>query len=1281
MSILVPKAIPGLWNKRMFIEMSRRVNIMSHPCEKGLLAVTQLKRGNSSRVSELISPGTTLFHDLYEDSSRRISTCSSKVEPNKLGAQKDAKTATLPKSARRLRSGGTVPWVQDDMESVGHLMSPAVTPRTPRSARTLLPEQINEHETVTMSPRMHYPDDEDDLEKARESIQKKKRVRYLLSLVNFNVVNKGVLLHAASSYGNTLLLKGIMSSPMCKPQKQDKSSFSPFLYALANYSPEASEFCLGNEMGPFEADPFTDVLCFVLLRRFNFQTNHQTLRKLLNRFTIAKETIRGIKMILIPKTEMMKKFWLRGTLLNLNQDVYDDEYLVRLIQLAIKHDNGAVSSRLLMVMAATGQSMILSAILGVVKDPTHLTEMFKRKVVHNATVLDLLFVLAPSRLTKEQHQPEYLERMKIINAMSDVVRLEIAARTLSAAVRKNLLPMVEMIVKDHTRNHLPLQPAELWYEALYKAAEKGELDFINTICVAEINAKPEEVQAAMLKALCLACLRRHRHIANRLLLFKMPLNARVEGVTGKEDEEARLSLDCAIQGGDSVIASLILQTMEETGMIPHPQDILKCIFMAFEKGMEAIVENLLRFAHVVSPTLVTVRICHMLFLSAATKGSGVVCVRFLSLPDFNVNAKDENGFTALHYASMHGKHGLVQEIVRHCNTSVEIQTPEGWTPLDLARAFGHLSLATRLVTEFKGVQGYGFGYLMNHSWLRYYLKQNEELGEDESAPVMTFSAGARSRDLGIVSLVKQGNDLAASCMIEVAQESIVACFLYMYHHFPLLHFCAKSNCYRTLDILMKLIEAQPTQNLKEYLQKEVSGKIPLCVAVESCNVQCIKLLVKAFFPKDWRYSLTGESMLHFAAKTNKPEVIEIFKEFMDNELLQAQDKDGLIPATTAVALGHHTTLHYFLGGLRFAEKLHHDHMTTTYWCVLCLLDCCIGWSRVFLQSDGIPLTGNGRNIFQRHRTESGFCVYSHNGSQALTSHTLHTIHSWVRLGASKELLTAALSTMQYSMNGFKSELFLQLSRKTRYEILDDFIRNGKAEIACYLYEKLCPSLEMKDKVWHFMNAVAFGREEVVKKILQLSGEEMSKINYEGDYSAIDVAIAFGHTNLISIVADAFENQTSLTSLKYFSTERSSLPLNVKWSLGLASIGDKDWRASIDYSTERLSHVDVYLSKSGAINSFPADLLPRDIMPMSLRDKAIEVNHKSLQNVITELGVTDIYLTSVLVSKAVLCRYYDNVDERSDGWAAVQKIVLHCVTSGSQESAKTELQWKDLHDTV
>jgi hypothetical protein len=84
-----------------------------------------------------------------------------------------------------------------------------------------------------------------------------------------------------------------------------------------------------------------------------------------------------------------------------------------------------------------------------------------------------------------------------LRCISSETRLSLQPQTLRGAIKKNLLPMLEMVVKDHIRNRLPLQFSGLWFESIFKAASNGDVHFVNTVCAANLNVKVST---------CLSCL-------------------------------------------------------------------------------------------------------------------------------------------------------------------------------------------------------------------------------------------------------------------------------------------------------------------------------------------------------------------------------------------------------------------------------------------------------------------------------------------------------------------------------------------------------------------------------------------------------------------------------------------------------------------------------------------------------------------------------------------------------------------------------------------------------
>ncbi len=58
-------------------------------------------------------------------------------------------------------------------------------------------------------------------------------------------------------------------------------------------------------------------------------------------------------------------------------------------------------------------------------------------------------------------------------------------------------------------------------------------------------------------------------------------------------------------------------------------------------------------------------------------------------PDIDVNAETPHKMTALFAAAKAGHKGVVKKLVKRPDCSVNVQTDEGWTPLNMAIHNGH----------------------------------------------------------------------------------------------------------------------------------------------------------------------------------------------------------------------------------------------------------------------------------------------------------------------------------------------------------------------------------------------------------------------------------------------------------------------------------------------------------------------------------------------------------------------------------------------------------------
>ncbi|XP_076440346.1 LOW QUALITY PROTEIN: uncharacterized protein LOC143279908 [Babylonia areolata] len=1170
-----------------------------------------------------------------------------------------------------------------------------------------------------------YPVSEEDTTVTSDNEEERRRnLSYLLSLVHYAGQKGATLVHAAAAVGDKALLQDLVRSPYCHAQLAFSRTFSPFLFALANSRVDTIRACLQHGLGPYDDDPLHYTLARLVLARCGVRDSEESLRGMLRHQKVDPDTVTAVMDLVSSRAACSAKVRDICTHITASECVCTEHDLVRLVGEVVKARKGLVSDVLLVTAAVTGKLWVFKSIMDSVERTDKLAEQCTRVILPKASFVDLLFLFAPRRMTPLAHDPEYSDRMKILRCLSSEAPLVLQPQTLRAAIRKNVLPMLEVVIKDHARHDLPLQPSSLWFQSLFKGATIGDFHYVNTLCGANLNVKVNILQSALLRAVCLACLHRRKQIVNRLLLFKLPLLTSVTDLPGEFYMQPQLVLEAAIEGGDSVIASLILQTMEETGLSPSQEDILRSIFMAFRKGMEPIIDNLLMFAHEVAPSLVSMNICHRLFLVAARSGHGRICSKFLNLEKLNVSAKDPHGFTALHYACMYNRTSLVRAIIAVAPSSVSCETPEGLTPLDLARCMGNWELAFELIGVHGAARGVGFAeaQVQTQGWMKRLLMLNEQCGEPGHGDLVRTTC-CPSREMTIQNLIRRADDRAARCMLEVAQESMISVMLEDYTTYPLLHLCARHGCPTSLLLLLKLVDAQPELDNNVLLEHEVGGMIPLALAIRGGHVACTRHLIGWHSPATWRLKATGESILHLAAKTGQEEIIRLVSGRAGKELLQAQDRDGLIPATSAIAYGHHHVLKPLLQACASRRSC------TTSTCRRRIGACSACWTCVWAgprpssRAETCPSTvkaatsssGTARRrdspsartlervlcwvaCWTRLKVARAFCSgrLRGSGSPAPTcvcgtsrawgparglSHPLDSLTSWARAGASLELLQHALGSMQLASRPHRAPLFLMLSHMTRFDALRHAVRKKQADLATYLYSKLRPAFDVAQKREFFRHACAQGLNTLVETMLDTDPDLDFLTPDTSHASPLDLALAFGHTDTAALLLQKVQGETILESLSELRALTPFLSVRTRGMLGLCRVGDEEWRTSMDYGTERLSHLDLYLIAHPQASGFPESLLPRDVMGGRVLGREVEVDPHHMQTCVSDLAVEDTWLTAHVLCRAVLGRYHTEIQPESEEWKTIDKITIHCIPDTSDEEARVIVQGHRLHDYI
>ena len=88
----------------------------------------------------------------------------------------------------------------------------------------------------------------------------------------------------------------------------------------------------------------------------------------------------------------------------------------------------------------------------------------------------------------------------------------------------------------------------------------------------------------------------------------------------------------------------------------------------------------------------------VLFLKASKDGNQAQILKLLLKPDIDVNASDEDGMTALHYAVMHHSSKVVEQLLRKQNIDANKINNQGKSPLHLAAEYPNKTIIDALIS-------------------------------------------------------------------------------------------------------------------------------------------------------------------------------------------------------------------------------------------------------------------------------------------------------------------------------------------------------------------------------------------------------------------------------------------------------------------------------------------------------------------------------------------------------------------------------------------------------
>ncbi|KAG8184723.1 hypothetical protein JTE90_019327 [Oedothorax gibbosus] len=267
-----------------------------------------------------------------------------------------------------------------------------------------------------------------------------------------------------------------------------------------------------------------------------------------------------------------------------------------------------------------------------------------------------------------------------------------------------------------------------------------------------------------------------------------------------------------------------------------------------------------------------------LHIAARTPG-GEKCAELLLKSGGEVNATQEEGETALHFAARHGHLNTVALLLQD-KADVQQKSNSGETPLHVAARNCHYAVARSLLDHWKKTHPGDNGATL--------VNAQNELGETVlhyASLVSKSQAHHPTEDKDLVKLLLQyGGE------VNIPSEK---------YRMTSIHYCAKEG---NADILHEILnQIDPTMLQGACNRIALNGWTPLLYACQTGHPEVVKLLLQNSARVDV-FDENGKAALHLAAEFGHGEVVDIL--LKHKAFANARNKKGMTPLHLAAKNGY-----------------------------------------------------------------------------------------------------------------------------------------------------------------------------------------------------------------------------------------------------------------------------------------------------------------------------------------------------------------------------------------
>ncbi|XP_052097446.1 uncharacterized protein LOC127732451 [Mytilus californianus] len=867
-----------------------------------------------------------------------------------------------------------------------------------------------------------------------------------------------------------------------------------------------------------------------------------------------------------------------------------------------------IPKELLTVLLISGESWVFELLVDTLTNEREnkLTDPY----LLDLTIIDIIPLLTQS----ENENDKIVLAQEVIKQMEKILILEssltLHSDVVDIAKEKQLWSYLEVIGHHTLIGSGVLSP--VWQTVMAKAAESGQIQFMKSILSSlEVSKMTDEQKSCFTAFICLASLNGQVETVKYLIRNRIPLishldESPIKDLLGKFHIPSWGVLEYAVKGNSTDTIVFLLKCFRDDRTIKNSvkgRDLLK---LAIQKGNKEVFQHLCQYVDKELGQTVTRQEIEEAYRISLMHGREEFCLQLLEQNNTSLVIDTDNRMSSLHLAAIHGMYSIVEKIIQTRPEVLNRIDGNGYSATDYAVVCGRTKIARLLKENKMSISNSVVDRIECCGWFRDHMTFNETLKKSEKNELVQSLRGRTH--LTIESALEYGNDILAASAIHSSQYLIKANLKTNFlDTVVLIHMAAQKGCLKSLGYLCGMIQ-EDENVLTKVCTHEIKGYSALAYGITNSNFECVKVLLKMGGTK-WQRLPTGENILHLAVKTEQLSIVQLVDDITKGSYRTEKDHQGMTPLLYAVALGQHHILAYLTTGMSLQSKEHIHHTnseTSDFTCLECNLDMCIGWSKLYLNSDKYHIKERNTRPINTQNTSAKFFVIDKPKSlkiERINSYgrRLATIYRKPR----KELLLTLMvenipresSLWRYILisMGYKDdnislqEVLLQLPSSSGETVHHRIKRlMGRPEYTVTLAHLSQMDTDISDLI---LSAAACGNTQFLK------GHIETNIRSKNDQASLnEIAFAFGNMQTALFLHRTSKLQNIQTVYSIFHELTETLPLQVKWITGIEKPGNENWEKSIstDPIDNKLSMADLWV-----IANFPDDVV--DIVCTNIDD--------------------------------------------------------------------------------